>query len=255
MSLIKKFKKINAFRNWKSLTFGKKIKLYSIYTEETNVLKEIFINTIQDDWEINLVSWGQAGEEGNWGTKSFGKLMRKKIEFVIETLEENRGNIIIFSDIDIQFFGKCSKLIKKSLRNNDLLFQSERWPQKEINAGFIVVKCNDRTIEFFRSVADIKLENLEFFEQSAMSEILNGNDLDLKWDVLPSQFWAMSHGGNPPLDIVLHHANCTAPTVKDGKTIGSIELKLEQYKMLREYLSSNKGEESPVSERLSEKKV
>lgn len=240
MNLIKKFKKINVFQNWKLLNFGKKIKLYSIYTEEAKELKDIFMSTIQDNWEINLVSWGQAGEDGNWGTESFGKLMRKKIEFVIETLEQNRGNIIIFSDIDIQFFGKCTKLIKKSLKNNDILFQSEIWPQKKINAGFIVAKCNDRTFNFFKSVSDIKLENLKFFEQAAMNMILDRDNPYLKWDVLPSQFWAMSHGGNPPLDIVLHHANCTMPTVRDGKTIGSMQLKIEQYKMVRDYLSSNR---------------
>lgn len=111
---------------------------------------------------------------------------------------------------------------------------------QKINAGFIVAKCNNRTLNFFESVSDIKLETLEFFEQSAMNMILDRNSLDLKWDVLPSQFWAMSHGGNPPLDIVLHHANCTMPTVRDQKTVGSMQLKKEQYKMVRDYLSANR---------------
>ncbi len=240
MSLIRKFKKINFFKDRKSLPLEKRIKLYSIYTEETKELKEIFLSSLQDDWEINMVSWGKAGEDGNWGTNSFGKLMRKKTEFVIETVEKNQDEIIIFSDVDIQFFGKCSGIIETAIEDNDILFQSEIWPQKKINAGFIVAKCNDRTLNFFKSVSDIKLETLEFFEQSAMNMILDRNSLDLKWDVLPSQFWAMSHGGKPPLDIVLHHANCTMPTVRDGKKIGSMQLKKEQYKMVREYLSANR---------------
>ena len=70
------------------------MKLYSIYTEETNELKDIFMNTIQDDWETNLVFWGKTGEDGNWGTESFGKLMRKKIEFIIDTVEKNFGVIL-----------------------------------------------------------------------------------------------------------------------------------------------------------------
>ena len=216
------------------------MKLYSIYTEETNDLKDIFMNSIQDDWEINLVFWGKTGEDGNWGTESFGKLMRKKIQFIIDTVEKNQGDIIIFSDIDIQFFGKCTKLIETAIENNDILFQSENWPEKRINAGFIVTRCNDRTLSFFKSVSNIKLESLKFFEQSAMSKILKDGIVDLKWDILPSQFWAMSHQKNPPLDIVLHHANCTAPTVRDGKPIGSMELKIEQYETVRKYILSNR---------------
>ncbi len=219
-----------------------RMKLYSIYTEESRKLKDIFINTIQDDWEINLVFWGKTGEDGNWGTESFGKLMRRKIEFIIDTVERNWNDIIIFSDIDIQFFRKCNNLIETAMENNDILFQAEHWPEKKINAGFIVTRCNQRTLDFFKSVSDLKLENLEFFEQSAMTEVLNRKAVDLKWDILPSQFWAMSHSNKPPRDIVLHHANCTSPTVRDGKTISSMELKLEQYKTINEYLSPDRKE-------------
>ena len=217
-----------------------RIKLYSIFTEETNLLKDIFQKSLKDDWEIILTDWDKTGEDGNWGTQSFGTLMRKKVNYMIEVVEKNIGNIIIFSDIDIQFFKKCNRLIEKSIENNDILFQSENWPEKRINAGFIVIRCNEKTIEFFREVSKVEFEKLRYFEQSAMSEILEKNTIGLRWDILPAQFWAMSHRLAPPHDIVLHHANCTEPIIRDGRKVGSIELKLEQYKIVKDYLKSKK---------------
>lgn len=246
MSLLQNIWKYQILHEPESKIAKNKIKLYSIYTEETVELKDIFMRSLQDDWEVNLVYWGKAGEDGNWGTKSFGKLMRRKIEFLIDNVEKNWGDVIIFSDIDIQFFGECNRLIEVAIQNNDVLFQSEYWPGKNINAGFIVTSCNHRALNFFKSVAGLKLEGLKFFEQSAMNELLKNDSIDLRWDVLPSQFWARSQGDKPPLDIVLHHANCTIPSVKDGKKIGSMDLKLEQYKMVREYLLTE-GKEVPGS--------
>ncbi len=216
-----------------------KTKIYSIYTDEASELKEIFLRSIQDDWNINLKNFGQTNGNGNWGTPEFGQLMRKRIYYIISIIKENWYDVIVWADIDIQFFRKCSKLIEQAIDGMDILFQSENWPEKEVNAGFIVIRCNEKTLSFFETVWQKDLEKLEFFDQSAMNEILKENKIGLRWDILPSQFWARSHHDAPPKDIVLHHANCTNPVIRNGKEIGSIELKLEQYKNIRKYVLSN----------------
>lgn len=218
----------------------KKIKLFSIYTDETVELKDIFLKSIQDDWDITIYYFGKAGEGGDFGTPSFLKLIKKRLEYQIDAIEKNWNEIIIWSDIDIQFFKRCSNLILNAIDKKDIVYQSECWPQKKINGGFIVIRCNQKTLSLFKSVLEFPLEGYDFFEQSVMNQILSENKLELKWDVLPKQFWAMSHGTTPPDDIVLHHANCTAPTIVNGKRIGSIELKLEQYKKIRRYIIANK---------------
>jgi hypothetical protein len=218
----------------------KRLKLYSIYTKEAVELKNIFLRSIQDDWEINICYLSDVDVDGNWGTKEFGKLMRKRIKYIIEIIEKNWSYIVIWSDIDIQFFRGCSSLMMKAIAKNDIVFQSECWPSKEINAGFIVMRCNQKTLLFFKSVLLFNLEKLKYFDQSAMNQILSENSIDIKWDILPPQFWAMSHRTLPPKDIVLHHANCTSPITRDGKTIGSVELKLEQYKEIRKFVIANK---------------
>lgn len=221
-----------------------KIKLFTIYTDETVALKRNFVKTIRDDWELHISYWGTIGEGGgNTGTSGWYRLLRKRIAFLIEKIRENDNQIIVWSDIDIQFFGKCEAYIHRTIQERDIVFQSEcseRWPRKEINGGFAVMRCNPRTLSLYESVLQSDLENLPLGDQSAINDILKENRMGLRWDVLPRQFWAPSHGDDPPPDIVLHHANCTMPVTRHGKTIGSIELKLEQMKKMRKHVRLHK---------------
>lgn len=225
---------------------GINMKLYAIYTDETKELRDIFINSIQDDWDIDVRHWGKVGEGGgDTCTKGWYDILRRKIEFFVEKIREDFDKTIIMSDIDIQFFGRCTDLINKVMLGNDIVFQAEHWPQREINCGFVVLRCNEKTLRFYESVLQYDLESLPLGDQSAMNDLLKENRLNVKWDVLPGQFWAMSHPCPPPPDIVLHHANCTFPVVEGGRTIGSIELKLKQLEMVRIYLMRRRDRARP----------
>lgn len=214
-----------------------KIKLYSVYTDETEALKSIFLKSVKDDWEINIGYWGKAGEgRGDFRSPGWYKIVKKKIEFLIDKVRENWENVIIWSDIDLQFFGNSSDLINRAIVDKDMLFLSEHWPEKEINSGFFVMRCNSKTLSFLELVLRAKIEDLDFGDQSAINDILKYNEIGVKWDILPSQFWAQSHSPNPPLDVILHHANCTAPQMRDGKKVGSTELKIEQLKRIRRHV-------------------
>lgn len=217
-------------------------KIYSLYTDEVVELKSIFLNSIKDDWDVHIEHWGKIGEgDGNFATKGWHQIIRTKIRFLIEKIKENSGNIIIWSDIDIQFYRKCSDLIYSAIADNDIVFQTEWWPRKEVNCGFIVIRCNDVTLSLYELIWQSDLEKLPLSDQTAMNQILRESRIAVKWDVLPRQFWATSHymfdSHMPPNDIVLHHANCTAPILRDGQLVGSIQLKLEQFKIINHYLS------------------
>lgn len=218
-----------------------KIKLYSIYTDENKCLRGIFLQSIKDEWEIDINYFGKAGEgEGNFGTPGWYAILSKKIEFLIAKIRGNWGKIIIWSDIDIQFFNKCSDLINREIIDKDIVFLSEHWPERKVNTGFIVMRCNPKTLSLFETVLQAKIESLPYADQSAINDILINNDIGIKWGILPKQFWAMSHGGLPPQDIVLHHATCTMPYMRNGRLLGSIELKVEQLEEIRKYVTSHK---------------
>jgi hypothetical protein len=213
------------------------MKIYTIYTDEIECLKDIFVKSMKDDWETVFLYWDTIDEkEGDFGTPGFITHMRQRVETVRTIIKKNWGDIIIWSDIDIQFFRKCSKLIEKAMVGKDIVFQSESWPKKEVNGGFIVIRCNEKSLLLYETVLKTDFEKLPYFEQTAMNEILTENKIGIRWGILPRPFWAMSCHYDPPVDIALHHANCTFPRIVKGKTIGSLEQKLSQFKRVRRYV-------------------
>jgi hypothetical protein len=224
----------------------KKTKLYAVYTDEIIEIKDIFLSSIKDDWDINLEYLESPGEgDGDFATKGWYYVMRKRIEFLIERIKENWGDIIIWSDVDIYFYAQCSSMIDQAIADKDIVFQSEWWPVKEVNCGFSVIRCNDKTLSLYQLILESDLEKMSHGDQSAMNKILKEKIIDIEWDILPRQFWATSHYGYdsslPPNDIVLHHSNCTAPIIRDGNKIGSVQLKLEQFKIIGDYVASQSG--------------
>jgi hypothetical protein len=217
------------------------MKLYSIYTDEVRALKNVFLESIKDDWEINVQYRGKSGEgNGDFSSKGWYKILTDKLELIVEKIRENWGEIIIWSDVDIQFFAKCNDLIEIAIADKDIVFQAEWWPRKEVNTGFSVIRCNNKTLALYQLALQSDIGNLKFGDQSAINHILKENKIDIAWDILPKQFWATSHfkldSSPPPPDIVLHHANCTAPIIEEGKKIGSVELKLQHLEDVRDYV-------------------
>lgn len=222
-----------------------KTKLYAVYTDEVKGLKDIFQASIKDDWDVELIYFGKAGEgDGDFKSPGWDYIVRKKNEFQIRTIKENWGRVIIWSDIDIQFHAKCSDLINIALSGKDVVYQAEHWSKKEANVGFAAIRCNEKTLELYTSVLQYDLKSLPFSDQSAINDILSKNRIGIEWDVLPNQFYAMSHymfnKATPPPDVVLHHANCTFPGIIDGKKVGSVELKIQQFELAKKYISPQK---------------
>lgn len=207
-----------------------KIKLYAYYTEEISQLKDQFLNSIKDDWDVNIEKWDSFDGNSDFGSKQFRLITTKKLYFLHEKIKENMGHVIIYSDVDIQFFRPCNSILLDSLDGNDLLFQSEILHNKnEINSGFMVIRCNKNTLKMFKECSNMRIdENIDsFFDQSILQYYIKNNTY-IKWSVLPIEFYNMRLGKAIPENVVLHHATCTAPRIINGKELSSLEQKIKQ---------------------------
>lgn len=206
-----------------------RLHLCALYTDENAVLKERFVSSFKDDWTVEILHRGRLGEGGgDFGSPGFERAVRDKMDFLARRVRELPGRILLWSDVDIQFFRPAAPAILESLEGRDALFLAEHWPAREINTGFIVIRCNDRTLRFFEAIRDTDFSRLPYHEQSAINDRLTANPDGLSWDVLPATFWCKSSGGLPPPGIILHHANCTRARVEGGRRVSSLELKLAQ---------------------------
>lgn len=76
-----------------------KIKLFSIYTDQTIVLKdEWFLKTFEDDWELNISYLENAPKgSGDYQSDEWFYCIKTKIKILIEAIKNNWNEVIIWA--------------------------------------------------------------------------------------------------------------------------------------------------------------
>jgi len=193
----------------------KKMKLYSFCNSDYESLKEIFLKSCKDDYEIII---DNIETDNVFGSKS-NKIWCFKTKKIIEYIEKNYGQKIIFCDIDIQFFKPTIDVINSS-PEVDILFQFE---DEQICIGFMVIKCNQNTKTFFEEVLE-RCENNEWDQDVIRQKV---KEEKISWALLSKKIWCYTPSEKvPPLDIVCHHATWAY----------SLEEKLLQMKSVKNYM-------------------
>lgn len=190
------------------------IHLYCCYTEAHAVLfREYFVPSLTNNVIVHALRIDLAGP-GDFLSTEFLDCIRRKIDLIIGSIDSHPGEIIIWSDIDIVLFGDIEQDIRAIFQQRpdlDMAFQREGFHTKDVNSGFIAMRCNASTKRFFEKVKETMLANPEKNEQPVANELLSGDEHLVTWDYLPLVYMARSHGWPPaygPLKI--YHANCTA---------------------------------------------
>ena len=128
--------------------------------------------------------------------------MTAKEVFINEVLERYSNEIIVFSDVDIMFYGPIKQDLEDLLGDYDILFQKDHHNNPNGRcAGFFVAKSNEKVKKLFSNVLERiresskerKDKRADFIhsEQNAVNrevEALEG----LNWDFLPERYY--THG-------------------------------------------------------------
>jgi hypothetical protein len=202
------------------------MKLYAFTNVAFEKLRDRFVATLKDDYEVIIKEAFFSQAEGCTSSQ----VWIFKMEMTIDAIKNNLGDRIIVSDIDIQFFRPTLPLIE-SCPEVDLLIQFEQGRIEEVlNTGFMVIKCSRRTFRFFDEVLECckhPRRNVldEFGTQAGNIEGDQGvvnrkirTERRLSWAFLPKEIWMYTPGSIPPANIAAHHATFA----------GSVEEKLEQ---------------------------
>ncbi len=141
-----------------------------------------------------------------------------KTKLIIELIEENFGNSIIFSDIDIQFFRETESIIKESLGKYDMVFQGEN-KFSGVNIGFMAFNCNNMVLDFWKEVLKI-VEKEGEWDQKVVNNLIMENKVN--WGYFPEEIWNWFLTSEWK-SIALHHA----------VGVRSLNMKLFQMKIVR----------------------
>lgn len=187
------------------------MKIFCCYTPSHNTLyQHDFLPTIPAGFTVQSEIIEMFGE-GHYDSPQFVPCVVKKVDLILQNLRDNAGSIIIWADVDIQFYRLTPDIARAELGDHDIAFQAAGVPAHEINSGFFVCRCNDRVIKFFEKVRHrLANEYAGEIEERVMNKLLPTlSDSELSWCQLPRRFYARSNRWPPPRDLVLYHANST----------------------------------------------
>jgi len=216
-------------------------KLFFFWDDNFRALRDQMVASLADDWDVHeshLVDHqavlGRAG--GGLPTYLY------KAQAIVRALEScAEGEVFVFCDVDIQFFRPVLPAVMEAVKGMDLVFQRE-FEDIGVNIGFVAVRANKRTQQFWELVYAEIVKNKGLDQRIVNNMLLSevaSKELGITWARFPLSFWASSQGwsGNFPENVLLHHANFT--TEKSNSNDPS--LKVEQLDLVRSLLSEEKG--------------
>ena len=109
-----------------------------------------------------------------------------------------QGEVLLFSDVDVRFYGPIEKDLTYSLRDKDICFMKDHNSDETGRCGgFFVLRSSERIKDFFSKVL-LKLEShteqdvsWATSEQSTINNLLSENK-DVRWGYLPLKYY--THG-------------------------------------------------------------
>lgn len=212
-------------------------KVHTIWTESHSLLKRFWYErTLQDDWAVVSHKVDSSGN-GDFRSNSFQQAVVSRCRLIVDSLEEcDKNEVVIWTDIDIQWFRSAEQDLLTLLEDVDLLYQRETTGEERVNAGLLVFKVSGPVIDTTRRWRDAFSDGGSGkLDQEVLDIVLQ--DSPIRRRPLPARYWHRYLGPMPD-DVVMHHAIGTFPT--EDKS--SVQHKYEQLMEVRlEYEERKRG--------------
>jgi hypothetical protein len=191
------------------------MKLYTIYSPSHEKLYvNYFLQSAPIEFQIKTLKIDQECPSGEFYTNGWSKTCFRKIKYFEQACLESQGELFVFSDVDIQFFGNIKDILIQELGDKDIACQDDSGnivnPNHRCCSGFFVCRGNKKTLNMFRQMR----ENYFLEDQTTLNNYIHLVDAKL----LSKKFFNIGHLINKvwegedftiPYPVLVHHANWT----------------------------------------------
>lgn len=108
-----------------------------------------FMQFNADEFELNVFETNVTGN-GNYNSSGYIDCLHHKTTLMLQTVKENLGRHIIWTDIDIRFISK----IDLSKCTRDFTVLRESLDHMNFNPAFCRINCNETMLDFFTKLLD-----------------------------------------------------------------------------------------------------
>jgi hypothetical protein len=197
---------------------NQKPKLFCFYSESHKLLFEKFFSKGElADYDLKPeFSENQFSKTGEYCKSGWRETQYNKVLFWIDCIKENMGDLIVCSDVDVQFLEKTFDYLSNFLSDSDIAFQSND-DKGQICSGFFICRCSLQTLNFFEIVAKrlSRIMNEDGGgEQYIIRDLLKEGWINLNIKKIPrDKVWCPGVKYNKetelsiPEGILVHHAN------------------------------------------------
>ena len=170
------------------MTENPKLKMYYFYSKSYLFYHEHIQERLSQTIDLKSIEIEDIKE--NPGGHHFRGLTIK-IELVIDAIRKNLGETIVFSDATIFVHSENGAKLNdylKQFNEYDLVLIDEPY-NKLFNIGFLTIKCNDKTLQFFKAALDLIITKQIDHDQPAINHLLNTNTTDLKFTTYDNKIY------------------------------------------------------------------
>lgn len=185
------------------------MKLYTFFSPSHKIFFDKYLKPSLAGSQIEIIikEIPQDCKTGRFMDGGWNLSMRRKLQYVIDSIKENKNQYFIHSDCDVYFFSSPLKELLQSLSSYDIAFQNNKDKSQPLCAGFFICKANERTLNFFQNC----LININRFQhdQHAINELRH----NIRYKILSDRFFCLGENWNEdtevrlPKDCIMFHAN------------------------------------------------
>ena len=132
-----------------------------------------------------------------------------KTKLLLDALEHAAPEeVLLISDVDIQFFGEVLPLVREGIAGRDMCLQRE-FTKLGVNIGFMAIRRTAASMRFWQSVWD-ELPSGRHDQRIVNNLLYTSQVPGIRWGCFPPAIWASSQAFDSecvPEQILLHHAN------------------------------------------------
>ena len=183
-----------------------------------------FLATLPRDVEPVLI---QCPVDSAPGVEFQSMAWREALDFknrtVLEAIRQNLNDVIVFSDVDVQFFGPITRQIRTTIKGFDLAGMREG-ADAGMNGGFYAIHCRPHVADFWQKLVDAPgKHDKPLHDQELLNAMLTEGVCGVTHTLLPDAFWGslrhLSFKEPEPPHILVNHANGSGDKIQELRRI------------------------------------